>query len=438
GKAADKPEGEAAEDGAEKGAEDEGGAGKKAVDPRKQALAEKARQLRIERQTEITSTLPTEGALFSSLRIPKGLVGDRGLRYGRFVVLPSIFFGTAYTDNAEAADQDREEDLSLAAAATVRVQPLLARHQFGVNATATASHSFQEDNDDFVDWQVGADGRLDLTRRSGVFGRVDYGLNTEDDSSADAEGQANDLESINGNVGYDFRGNRFDYLIDFAAVRSDFSGGGSADRDNTTYQVNQRLSHRTTPRLTLFVTPQYTYSLFDEDVADDGEGRDAQTITGLVGADVALRAPITLSAAAGYTRLLFDDSGRDDSDSVVANGTLGWQISPLSSLELSASHSLELTTVDGAAARTSTALALGLTRQVGLDTSLRGEVGSTYSDFRGIDRNDVDLRAGVGVAHRLSDHFFLSLAYQYERRLSDQDDTDFYSNEGLVGFSVIY
>lgn len=407
-------------------------------DPRAKAAAEEARQLRIKRQTEITSSLPTEGGLLSSLAIPEGLVGDRGVRYGNFIVSSSLILATAYTDNAEAADDERDDDLSVSATGTARAQSLLARHQLGLDASATSSHSFQEDNDDYFDWVVGADGRLDLTRKSSILGTVDYSLDTEDDSSSDAGGSANDIEAINGNVGYEFSGNKFGYLLNVGARRQDFSGDGSADRDNTTYEINQRLGHRTTPRLSLFVSPQYSYTKFDRESADDGEGRNAHLATGLIGGDLTFRSPVTLSAAVGYARLFFEDPDREDTDSIIASSTLNWQASPLTSLELSASHALELTTLDDADARTDTAIALGVSRQVGLNTSLLGELGATYTDFRDIDRNDIDLRAGIGLARRLTDHLFFSLAYQYEQRLSEEDGSDFYENQALMGLSIIY
>jgi hypothetical protein len=314
----------------------------------------------------------------------------------------------------------------------------MARHAFGVDAAGTVSHSFQEENDDFFDWRIGGDGRLDLTRRSSVFGRVDYSLDTEADSSAEAEGAANDIHSIGTTAGYQFTGRKFGYLLDLGADREDFSGEGSGDRDNTTYTLNQRFDHRSTDRLTLFVAPQYSYTAFDQEVADDGEQRNAQEATGLIGADFSFRSPMALAAAIGYTRLFFDDPVREDTDSAVASGTFSWRAGALTSFELSASHALELTTVDEADARTDTTLQLRAGRQLGANMSLLGEIGATYADFQDIDRNDIDLRAGVSVARRLTNHFFLSLAYEYEQRLSDEDGAEFHENRAVIGLSVIY
>lgn len=407
------------------------------VDPRTKAAQEQVRQLRIRRLTDITSTLPTEGDLLTSFTVPEGLVGDRGLRYGRLIVLPALTLGAAYTDNAGASEDDRVEELSVNAASTVRAQSQLKRHAFGVDASATTSHSFRDSNDDYLDWLVGADGRLDLTRRSSVFGQISYNLDTEDDSSAEAEGNANDVHSIDGSTGYQFRGNKFNYRLDLSAFREEFSGEGSADRDNTTYGIDQFLEHRTTERLTLFVAPQYAYTTFDEETDDDGEGRDTHSATGLVGGDLAFRVPINVSAAIGYTRL-FEESGQD-TDSVVANAALAWQATPLTSLNLFASHALELTTLEGADASTLSTLGIGVNRQIGTSTTLASEITTTYTDFRGLARNDYDLSATLGLARRLTDHLFLSLAYRFEQRFSTDDDVEeFNTNSVVLGLSAIY
>ncbi|MEM7045668.1 MAG: outer membrane beta-barrel protein, partial [Pseudomonadota bacterium] len=410
----------------------------KTTDRRLKAKAEEAQKLRIKRQTEFVSTVPVEGEIFSYLAVPQGLAGDRGLVQGRLLILPTLTVGATYSDNIEASEDERDEDLSAFATGTVRAQSLLARHSYGFDATATTSHSFQEDNDDYVDWAVGADGRLDLTRRSSVTARATYTQDTEDDSSAEAEGEDNDSQSIIGNVGYQYGRNRFGYLAGLGVRRQDFSGPGSADRDNTTFSINQRVSLQRNDRLTLFVTPQYSYTAFDVEVADDGDEPDTHAVTGLVGFDFAFRAPVLLTASAGYTRLFFEDPDLNDVDSVVGSGTVGWLIDPLTTFDLTANHTIEVTTLDDATATTTTSLDLNASRQIGLNTSISGQLGATYIDFQDIDRSDIDLRAGTGLTYRLTSNLFLGLAHQYTRRLSEQDGAEFYENQTVVGLTLLY
>lgn len=425
-------------DGAGEGDDAAGAEAKPEVDPRAGAATERARQLRIDRQTEFTSSLPTESEFTSSLSVPDELIGNRGIRSGRVVVLPLFSIGAFYTDNTEAAREDEREELSLSAIGEVRVQSALARHQFGVDARATSSYSFQDDDEDIFDWVVGADSRIDLTRRSSVFGRVEYSFDTEDDSSADAGGVTNDIEVIDADFGYQLRRDKIRYIADAGVLREDFSGDDSGDRDNTTFELNQTVQHQTTRQLTLFASPQYAYTVFDREVADDGEVRDAHNATLVVGADLALSASLTLSGAAGYSQLIFENSDQGNSGTGIASTTLEYRPNSLTAIELSGTRSLEISTLDGADARIDTATNLGLTRQVGLDTSLSANVGATFVDFNGIDRKDIDLAAGAGVTQRLTDNLFFTLAYQYERRLSNDDGVEFDENRAIVGLSVIY
>jgi len=417
-----------------------GAENKPEIDPRTRTANEKARQLRIDSQTEITSGLPTEaeGGFLSSLSVPDELIGNRGIRSGRVVVLPLFSLGAFYTDNTEAAREDEREELSLAAVGEIRAQSVLARHQFGADARITSGYSFQDDDEDIFDWVVGTDARLDLTRRSSVFGRVEYSFDTEDDSSADAGGITNDIEVIDADVGYQLRREKIRYIVDGGARRENFSGDESADRDNTTFELNQTLQHQTTRKLTLFASPQYAYTVFDQQVANDGEVRDAHNGTFLVGADLSLSAALTLSGAVGYSQLIFENSDQGNSGTAIASTTLEWRPNSLTSVELSGSRLLEISTLDGADSRVDTAASLGLTRQVGLDTSLSANVGATFSEFNGIDREDVDLSAGAGLTRRLTDNLFFTLAYQYERRLSNDDGVEFDENRALLGLSLIY
>ena len=71
--------------------------------------------------------------------------------------------------------------------------------------------------------------------------------------------------------------------------------------------------------------------------------------------------------------------------------------------------------------------------------ALSSKITGTFTDFEGLARNDYDLAATLGLASRLTDQLFLSLAYQFKQRFStDNDVEEFNANSVLLGLSVIY
>jgi hypothetical protein len=412
----------------------------KPQDPRAIAAEELARQERILRTTETIRKLPLESDVLSTTSLPRGLIPKRGLRAGQFLFLPTVNAGAVFSDNVDADSDEREQDLLLGAASTVRAQALLSRHEFGVEASATGAYAVEGTEDDVFAWRVGADGRLELSRFSSFNAAVDASLGQEADSSAEAEGSGDDAElnAYGGNLGYQLRGRRFDFALNSFVDREDFSGDDTDDRDNTAYTASSRVTFRPTSKIALFAAPQVTFDDFDEAVAADGEDRDGYLVTGLIGADYRPRPHLTMTGSIGYSQAFFDDPDRDETGSIIGSGNLSLILDARTDIELRASREVGFTTVDDSSAETSTSAAAKLTRMLTAKTALSTELLYTHTDFNDLDRIDNDVAARVDYFYSLSSNWFLNFGYQYLRRLSDDDQEDFYENRALASVLIVY
>ncbi len=412
---------------------------KKTIDPRILRREEETRRERIQKLSRSQPQIPKESDSLASTGIPKGLLPKRGIKSGRIVYLPSVTVGAVFSDNANSDDDVREDDVVIGAGATLRAQSLLRRHEFGAEVSATAGHSIEDIEEDFFDWSVEADGRFDLDRQNALRGRLNASLAQEADSSAEADnGEDADLSLFGGTLGYFFNGRTLDFSLDGFVDREEVSGDSNDDRDNTTYTASANLGRKWGKNLSFFLAPSYAITEFDEELADDGEGRDSYEITGLVGVEYRPRPRLRVGGSVGYSRAFFDDPDADDNGSFVGSLDTRFAYDSRTDLSLTANREVEVTTVDDSSSEIATTVSAGATRLLSSKHALSAELTYLHTDFDGLNRVDQDITAGIEYFYRLSDHLVFNLGYQYLERFSNDDNEDFYENQARVGVTLVY
>lgn len=385
---------------------------------------------------------PSRGGYFGASNAVSSLEPPPRLRIGDFALQSSAAFSTIYDDNIEADDNERDEDVFFSLSPSVRAQSLYARHSLGFNASGNAATALKNGAEDFFDWRVGADGRLDVSRQAKINAAVGYSHDVEDDEAVDAEENQEDLQLhlFDASLSYDVNGDVIGYSIGTNVSRLDAEGSNFDDRDRTTLGVRASASYRLSDRLSFSLGPSYRYSTFDDEVADDGDGRDAEVISARIGGNYKASRTIDTFASAGYSYATFDDPDREDDDSFVGNVGLTWGAGLGTTLRLLASQSLNLTVVDEANSRTTTTGSATLSHRLklGSRSALASSLSYSVSELSDLDRTDQSISTSLGYAYRLTEHVFFNTNYRFSRRYSDDNDAEFYRNLIAIGLSVTY
>jgi hypothetical protein len=388
------------------------------------------------------AALPARSGYLNNTTAQDALFQQPGFRVGDFAILSRATATVAYDDNVEAENEDREDDVFLAFSPSVRAQSLYARHSIGFNAAGTAATALDNDTEDFFDWVVGADGRLDLSRQSNIDAAVAYTRETEDDEAVDAGDETDDtaVNLVNGGVGYNFQGRVVGWRVGSSVSRTDYADSDFDDRDSTTLGLNGSASYRLSDRISLSAGPSYAHSSFDEEVADDGDSRDSERFGFQVGASYQLSRTLGLSGGIGYTALFFDDPDRKDTDSATGNASVNWASGRGTSASLGVSHGLSVSVVDNEDSRATTRgrATVSHVQRLGSRSAVSGSLQFTHSDFSDLDRADQDFVAALGYGYRISEHFFFNAGYRFSQRFSEDEDEEFYRNLFAIGLSVAY
>ncbi len=396
---------------------------------------------------------------------PRG--AGRGYRVGRFIVQPAVATGLAYDDNINADNDDRVDDFIWVGAVGVRAQALLRRHAFGFDAVAGTSRYFQNSSESDVSWRVGADGRLDLTRRSQLAARVDYTRAEESRESVDRDSDADDsvFHQINSSLTYDHRFTRTSLTVATSANRTEFEDSDEADRDVWRFRVAPSVSYDIRPRLRGDLSPSYARTAYDTE-DDAGRDQDEEQYEVQAGLSYTVSPRLSTRGFVGYSWFRPADDDRDDEEGFVFGGSLTYAVGERTtaslaarrtiredttltftgslnhafdsrtSVGLAASRSFQDTNVDGASSRINTSVSGNIRRVIRSDMSLTASAGAAREEFQGIDREDDSIFARLGYDWAFAQNVTFNAFYRYSQRFADQPDNDFYRNIVFIGVTV--
>jgi hypothetical protein len=368
-----------------------------------------------------------------------------GMQVGRFAVTSGVDAAATYDDNIAATDNDRDDDITGSVGASAGAQSQFERHSLGFDLGASISNphdSLDQDTIDMFSVAAGANGRLDLTRRSSLSAETHFarGAQNPEDEEAGAEEQPTIITG-SGAVAYRQRFNRLGWELATGANRLEADDGDEAsEQDRTSYTISPGLDYALSRQVTLFADTAYGINNYDH--SGEGGSRDSQTVRADVGAEWELGRTLSARLGVGYTGVFFEDSERDDRHvpTVTAGlgGAYGINLDRLTLLRVGFAHSTDQTTEDDAALVTRTGVFAGINRPLTRASAILGRVDFNRSDFVDDDRTDYNFIARVGYSYSLLENVALNLSYRFSQRFSDDSDDEFYRNLVSVGLSASF
>jgi hypothetical protein len=108
-----------------------------------------------------------------------------GIRAGAFRIFPTTDVSVSYDDNVDATKNDTRDDFVAVMAPSVEVQSDFSRHAVGFTVFSEVGRFFQETKEDYWDFGITGNGRLDITRDNNVDGN--FTVAREHDARDDPE-----------------------------------------------------------------------------------------------------------------------------------------------------------------------------------------------------------------------------------------------------------
>jgi hypothetical protein len=372
-----------------------------------------------------------------------------GIRAGSFFIFPSLTLSGQYDSNVFATNDDEDSDVGVIVAPNVEVESDWSRHALNFSAGAAAAAFADYSQNNYLDAYAATTGRLDVLRSDIVSGtlRIDRLHEDRDDPDesgdtivgGDDDNEGNLTRYYRGLVDTQYRHNfaRFFTVVGGGVQRLWYDDIGDREesiRDRNEYGGRARIGFPVSPRFGTFAEGRYSYRDYDD------LDRNSHGYRGSAGVTVDFTSILFGEMALSYSKRDYTNDDLNDASGFGANGSVTWNVTPLTSVILDARSEIDETTVvfegDEAEANFQNSVGLDVNHELLRNLLLNANARYTRDDFEGTSRTDDVYSVGAGTSYLINRNFSLDATYRFTKRDSDSSANEFDRNIVLLGITA--
>lgn len=387
-----------------------------------------------------------------------------GARTGSFLFLPTIEGGLQYNSNIFAS---RAGPTNLVTGEVddfiVKIKPGFNltsdwnQHFFSVSADADIARYIDNSREDFEDINLGAQGRIDISRGTSFKYGASYSDLHEDRGSPDNPGRAaeqtlynvfranagfvRDLALVSLAVDGNYEKTNYDdaRLLD---ANGDVSGNSinNDDRDRERWEGSVRLGYEVDEYYETFIRLKANSVTYDNSQADGGPQRNSDGYEIVAGATFDLTGKSQGEFFGGYVAQNYDSDTLSNVGDFTFGASLLWNPTGLTSVRGSVSRSVAETivseTVAGnnvfAAGILGTVFDLQMEHELQRNVLLKGTATYTRQSYENIGRSDDLYAASLGLRYLLNRNFAVDASYNFDSMDTTETGQDFKRHNFMV------
>ena len=371
---------------------------------------------------------------------------SRGVNLGAFTLNPSLNVQQTYDDNIFATDGDEVEDNITRVKPGLNLKSDWSRHEVSVGASGDFGFHYDNDNENYEDYNLNANARVDLLRETYLYGGVFFDQLHEDRGSADDVNGVDPTEYtvLQGNLGF-YKGlRRFTLKVDGSAREIDFddvlTSGSSLinndDRDRKILEGSVRVGYEIVPNYEAYVRGTINQRDYDEDTDDNGINRDSDGYEAVIGTALDISGKVRGDIYLGYLRQEFDSSALSDADGIGFGANVLWNATSLTSLKARVDRSIDETTINNASSYINTGVGLTLEHELRRNVLTSLNLSYALNDYEGIAREDDFIIANPEIRYLINRNVSVSADYNYAERESNVVNQDYKNHQFTVGLKL--
>ncbi len=354
-----------------------------------------------------------------------------GIRAAGFLLYPKLAVAEQYDDNIFSTDTDEEDDFITIANPSIQLRSNWRNHALNFVGTAEIGRYAENSDEDYEDYTIGADGRVDIVRDSFVKAAISFSELHEERGSPDDPGgdEPTEFSVLFPQVGVFHRFGRFNLNVDGTLRRFDFDDASVAgvpinndDRDRNEWEATVRLGYEIVPRYEAFIRASYNVRDYDDAVDDNGFDRDSDGFAVVAGTAIEFTGVTFGNVFVGFHSQDRDDPALSTINGVKFGGQIIWNVTGLTTVKGFVRRTIEETTLAGAAGFFATRVGASVDHELLRNLLVGAEASFTNSAYEGIDRDDDDIGFGVYGKYLLNRHLYLSARYDFRDRESTGAD----------------
>ncbi|MEQ1866467.1 MAG: outer membrane beta-barrel protein [Micropepsaceae bacterium] len=359
----------------------------------------------------------------------------RGVRVGTFFLYPSLTGGFGYTSNV-FNDANNLTDYFYSLAPQVRFQSEWARHALNLSADTKGFWYSNQVGENRNEWNLGADGRFDISRGTDIGANVHTGRQSEPRGTDLTGGlvpgdPAEPTQLSRTGFGAEFNStfNRVRVSLGASLEQIDYDDTprvqpfataviNNDDRDRTVVDLSAKVAAEMTTDTAVFIRGRITDTDFTDELDDDGVNRDSSGWAFDAGLEFSMSHVLLGELFAGYTARSYDDATFVETSGLVFGAGLKWFPSMLTTVSVDAGRSIEDTSIQGASGYVSTRGNVGIDHELLRNVIVSGHLGYENAEYQDIARNDDTLRGGVSSRFLINNYMHFDAGWDFVDRSS--------------------
>lgn len=366
-------------------------------------------------------------------------VAPLGARFGSFLVLPEVDLRLGYNDNLRATENESRADLYSVIEPRLEMRTDWSRHALKAGAQATHGRYQDVTAENYDDWRVFADTRLDLGRASAVFGRISAARLHEDRAAPETTNttEVSTYRVVDTEGGWSHPFGRFDLQLQAGLSDYDFDTVDTTglppgflvgdDRDRQARRSEARLRYAAWPGYGAFVRAAYNTQEY-EARAPDGTDRDSKGYEVGLGVDLELTNLIFGDAFVSYYHQNYAAPGFEDTGGLGFGANLHWNPTMLTTVHLGARRSVQESTLPNASGYESTHVTLELDHELLRNLLLSGGTSFTRRSYQELNREEELVQYHFGVNYMTNRYLNLRLRVVHRTQDGSGGGRDFTQN----------
>jgi len=361
----------------------------------------------------------------SVLQRPREDYDPLGIRAGQYVIDPSLDVQGAFNSNIYATKSHTDSDFVTVVTPALNLQSDWVRNAFGLRAQGEFKENAVHGTEDVNNFTAATNGRYDIGRDIYVLGGAGYELLHED------RGSPNPLQGTtptqftvsSGNAGLVYMpyrlGGRIDATVDSYAFDNVPAGVGTVlnetSRDRIVYALTPRVSYEVTPQYNAFLRVVVNRRDYNSTRQADGLDRSSAGYQADLGTTLNLARLISGEIYLGWLQQNYDSNGRSVSGADFGANLL-WNLTPIDSLRLNFSRSVEESTLFNSVGYLQTSAKLSLEHELLRNVVLVGSLSYVNADFEHVRGSSNYYEASVGGRYYFNHYFSAGLEYDLRVR----------------------
>ena len=366
--------------------------------------------------------------------MPHPELAPMGIRHGGFILLPGIIYSLDYTDNVFATESNRQSGFISEIIPSISANSDWNKHALNFSAFALKSKNHEFSSEDYTDWDVQADGLIDISHKSslslGASTGVDHVPRGTPDDTRGVEPTEYDKTSVFSR--YSHRTGRVVSAINLNILRKEFQDVDAiqlgipvtldlSDRDRTESRLKLRIGYRYIANQQVFVSVEGFDQDYDNTRAFSGRDQSSTGVKVLLGSSFDYHGILLGEVAMGYRTQDYQDPS-EDINVPVLEAVVRWNVTDLSTVDFNLIQRVQESIDLFFSGYISTTASVGLDHELRRNLVLDLELGYRRNNYVGIDpaeRTDDIYYITAGSRYRMNRNLFFNTRYTYDERVSD-------------------